>query len=60
MLKSSIVVMKGVRWNNLYYLKVSIVIGQVTASENVDDDSTRLWHMKLGHTGEKFLQALTN
>jgi len=23
-----------------------------------DDDSIRLWHMRLGHTGENFLQAL--
>jgi len=23
-----------------------------------DDDSIRLWHMRLGHTGEKSLQAL--
>jgi len=27
-------------------------------SDGSDEDSTRLWHMRLGHTGEKNLQAL--
>ena len=49
----------GRRRNNLYYLKGSTVTGQVATSTDTDDDSTRLWHMRLGHTGEKFLQALT-
>ena len=56
-LKSSMVILKGVRRNNLYYLKDSALTGQVAVLEGVDD-STRLWHMKLGHTVEKSLQAL--
>jgi len=56
--KSSMVVLKGVRQNNLYYLKGSTVTGQMATSTDLDDDSTRLWHMSLGHIGEKSLQSL--
>ena len=42
MTKGSMVVLKGVRWNNLYYLKGSTVTGQVATSIDTDDDSTRL------------------
>ena len=58
MTKGSMVVMKGVCRNNLYYLKGSTVTGQMVTSTDTDDDLTRLWHMRLGHTGEKSLQAL--
>ena len=44
-LKGSMVVLKGVRRNNLYYLKGNIVTGQLTTSVDSDDDSIRLWHM---------------
>ena len=50
MTKDSMVVLKGVCRNNLYYLKGSTVTGQVATSTDSDDDSTRLWHMRLGHT----------
>jgi len=39
-------------------LKGSTVTGQVATSIDSDDDSIKLWHMRLGHTGEKSLQAL--
>ena len=55
--KGSLVVMKGVRNQNLYYLKGSTEIGQV-ASAISEADMSRLWHYRLGHTGEKSLQAL--
>jgi len=42
MTKGSMVVLKAVRQNNLYYLKGSTVTGQVATSTNSDDDSTRL------------------
>jgi len=58
MTKGSTMILKGVRQNNLYYLKSSIVINQVATSTDLDDDSIRLWHMRLGHTREKSLQAL--
>jgi len=53
------VVLKGVRHNNLYHLKGNTVTGQVVTSIN-SDDCTRLWHMRLEHTGKMSLQALTN
>jgi len=55
MARASMVVLKGTRHNNLYYLKGSTVTGQVVTSTNSDDDCTRLWHLRLGHTGEKSL-----
>jgi len=55
MTKGSMVMMKGVRRNNLYYLKGSTVADKVATSIDSDDDSIRLWHMRLGHTGEKSL-----
>jgi len=42
MTKGSMVVLKAVRQNNLYYLKGSNVAGQVATSIDADDDSTRL------------------
>ena len=53
-LKGLMVVLKGVRWINLYYLKGSIVTGKVVDSKGANDDSTRPWHMRLGHTREIF------
>ena len=50
MFKGSIVVLKGVRRN-----KLNTVTGQLATSINLDDDSTILWYMRLGHTGEKTL-----
>jgi len=58
MIKGSMVVLKDVCRNNLYYLIDSTVIGHVATFIDSDNDSTRLWHMRLGHTGEKSLQAL--
>ena len=58
MTKDSMVVLKGVRQNNLYYFKGCTVRGQVVTSTDSDDDFTRLWYMRLGHTGEIFSQAL--
>ena len=42
MSKGSMVVLKAVRQNNLYYLKGSTVTGQVATSTVSDEDSTRL------------------
>ena len=50
MTKCFIVVLKGVHQNDLYYLKTSTVIGQVMTSIDIDDNSTRLCNMRLGHT----------
>ena len=42
MFRGSLVVLKSIRRNNLYYLKGCAVIGNLTASEYLDDDSIRL------------------
>jgi len=56
--KGSIVVMKGARDINLYYLKNSTITGIMVASIDSDDDATKLWDMRLGHAGEKPMQTL--
>ncbi|GMP87678.1 hypothetical protein CsSME_00039951 [Camellia sinensis var. sinensis] len=48
---------------NLYFLDGSTVTGRVavsTSSSSEDDasDTSKLWHMRLGHVGEKALQGL--
>jgi len=48
---------KGAHRNNLYYLKGSTVTGQVETFISSDDVCTQVWHMELGHGGEKSLQA---
>ena len=57
MTKGSMVIMKGVRRNNLYYLKGTIVTGQVETSISSDDDCTQVWQMRPRRGGEKSLQA---
>jgi len=59
MLRDLIVMMKGIRHNNLYYLKGNTATWQVTTSIISNNDCTRLWHMRLGHTSKKSSQALT-
>jgi len=58
----ALVMLKGVRKNNLYYYQGSTVVGTVavaTSSTKKDVEATKLWHMRLGHAGEKSLQILT-
>ena len=60
MTRGSMVILKGIRCNNPYYLKGSTVTGQVTTSTDSDNNCTRLWHMRLGHAGKilcKLLQS---
>ncbi|KAH9793297.1 hypothetical protein KPL71_004477 [Citrus sinensis] len=52
----AMVILQGVRRHNLYYLK-----GGITDEANVveaHNDTTKLWHVRLGHAGEKSLQTL--
>jgi len=58
MTRDLMVVLKDIRSNSIYYLKGRAIIRQVANSTNSDNDCTRFWHMSLGHTGEKSLQAL--
>ena len=57
--KGSLAVIKGIRDRNLYYLKDSTATGSLTASIVSDIDATQLEHMRLGHIGEKSMQALS-
>jgi len=56
--KGSMVIMKGVCRRNLYYLKGSIVTGQVETSISSDDVCTQVWQMRVRYGGEKPSQAL--
>ncbi|KAH9650701.1 retrovirus-related pol polyprotein from transposon TNT 1-94-like protein [Citrus sinensis] len=52
----AMVILQGVRRHNLYYLK-----GGTADEANVVEahsDTTKLWHVRLGHAGEKSLQTL--
>ncbi|KAH9793888.1 hypothetical protein KPL71_004697 [Citrus sinensis] len=52
----AMVILQGVRRHNLYYLK-----GGTIDEANVVEaysDTTKLWHVRLGHAGEKSLQTL--
>ena len=56
----ALVMMKGIRRNNMYLYHGSTTVGTVTTVSKEDkvDDMSRLWHMRLGHTREKSLRAL--
>jgi len=47
MLKDSMVVLKGVRYNNIYLLKGNTITGQLITSVGSNDDSSWLKHMIL-------------
>ena len=57
MMKGSMVMMKGVCWENLYYLKGSTVTGQAETSSSSDDGCIKLWQVKVGQGDERSLQA---
>ena len=45
----------------MYYFLGSIIIGTAAVASSTNDkesEDTRLWHMRLGHTGEKSLKLL--
>ena len=55
-----LVVIKGIRRNNLYLYQGSVIVGTTAAVSEVDKvaEMSRLWHMRLGHAGEKYLKTL--
>ena len=55
--RGALVVMKGLRRNHLYYLQGKTVVGGIATVETTCD-TTKLWHMRLGHAGEKSMQGL--
>ena len=56
----ALVVMKGIRRNNLYLYQGSTAVWTAAAVSEVDKvaEMSRLWHMRLGHAGERSLQTL--
>ena len=56
----ALVVMKGIKRNNLYLYQGSTAVGTTAAVSKADKvvEMSRLWHMRLGHAGEKSLQTL--
>ena len=56
----ALVVMKGIRRNNLYLYQGRTTVGIAAALTEADKvaEMSRLWHMRLGHAGEKSLQTL--
>ncbi|KAK3001151.1 hypothetical protein RJ639_022142 [Escallonia herrerae] len=59
-MKGAIVVMKGLKQNNLYLLQGSTVTGVSTASSSdIDSNTTKLWHMRIGHMSESGMDVLS-
>ncbi|KAK3007741.1 hypothetical protein RJ639_014050 [Escallonia herrerae] len=60
-IKGALIVMKGLKQNSLYLLQGSTVTGAATIalSSNIDSDTTKLWHMHLGHMNERGMDVLS-
>ncbi|GJR53654.1 transposable element [Tanacetum coccineum] len=57
--KGTLVVMKGEKTNGLYLLKGSTITGAVrVSSSSINLDSTKLWHVCLGHMSERGMMEL--
>ena len=58
--KGSLVVMKGKMNGSLYTLVGSTISGTANVSTNtMSDEETKLWHLRLGHMGERGMFELT-
>jgi len=57
--KGSMMILKGERATNLCKLKEDIIFGDAS-SVTEKEDTTKLWHMRLGYVSERGLQALHN
>ncbi|KAK2987349.1 hypothetical protein RJ640_023650 [Escallonia rubra] len=60
-MKGSLVVMKGLKQNSIYLLQGSTVTGAAatTLSSDIDSNTTKLWHMRLGHMSEMDIYVLS-
>ena len=59
-ISGALLVMKGIRRNNLYYYNGSTMTRVVATVYGSDEDPkiTSLWHRRLGHAGERALLTL--
>lgn len=60
--KGALVEMKAIREHNIYVLQGKTIVGAATVvsestsyDKNVDSDTSKLWHLRLGHAGESAL-----
>ncbi|KAK3000052.1 hypothetical protein RJ639_022601 [Escallonia herrerae] len=60
-MKGALVVMKGLKQNSLYLLQGSIVTraAAIPSSSDIVSDTTKVWHMRLGHTSERGMDVLS-
>ncbi|KAK3029672.1 hypothetical protein RJ639_039164 [Escallonia herrerae] len=60
-MKGALVVMKGLKQNNLYLLQGSTVTGAAatTSSSDIDSDTTKLWHVLLRHMSDRDMDVLS-
>ena len=58
-LSSALVVMKGKKYGNLYFLQGCTFTCNSLVSTKEKKYSTRLWNMRLGHVGEKSMTVLS-
>ena len=56
----ALVLMKGIRRNNLYLYQGSTTVGTTSVVSEAEKvvEMSRLWNMRLGHAGDKSLQML--
>ncbi|KAK3038019.1 hypothetical protein RJ639_029970 [Escallonia herrerae] len=61
-MKGALVVLKRLTQNSLYLLQGSTVTGAaatIASSSDIDNDTTKLWHMRLGHMSERGMDVLS-
>ncbi|KAK3017138.1 hypothetical protein RJ639_006140 [Escallonia herrerae] len=60
-MKGVLIVMKGLKQNSLYLLQGSTVTGvaAIASSSDIDSNTTKLWHMRLGHMSERGMDVLS-
>ncbi|KAK3043650.1 hypothetical protein RJ639_000066 [Escallonia herrerae] len=60
-MKGALVMMKGLKQNSLYLLQGNTVSGAAAtdSSSDIDSDTTKLWHMRLGHMSERGMDVLS-
>ncbi|KAK2967390.1 hypothetical protein RJ640_023981 [Escallonia rubra] len=60
-MKGALVVMKGFKQDSLYLLQGTTVTraAATASSSDIDSDTTKLWHMHLGHMSERGMDVLS-